>query len=136
MIGILLCTLFLVMIVLLNNPNMLLHNGKKLETIFLELCCQCQAMKRRKITLTMNMKGGVLGGGASGIGVLMCLCFLLIVSVHADGHEPERNLTKELEETIAGMKEEDKYRDSLLKIYQERSDVLTLEIARLKRCYK
>ena len=131
MIGILLCTLFLVMIVLLNNPNMLLHNGKKLETIFWN-CAVNASCERRKVTLTMNMKGGVLGGGASGIGVLMCICFLLIVSVHADGHEPERNLTKELEETIAGMREEDGYRTSLLKIYQERTDVLTSEIARLK----
>ena len=125
------CILFLVMIVLLNNPNMLIHNGKKLETIFWNYAVNASC-ERRKIALTMNMKGGVLGGGTSRIGVLMCLCFLLTVSVHADGHEPERNLTKELEETIAGIKEEDKYRDSILQIYQKKSDVLTLEIARLK----
>ena len=94
--------------------------------------CTYDKRKNGKINLGVNFGGNLVSKRASGIGVLMCICFLLIVSVHADGHEPERNLTKELEETIAGMREEDGYRVSLLKIYQERTDVLTSEIARLR----
>ena len=116
---------------LLNNPEMLVHSRKRLQTMFWN-CAVNASCEKRRVTLTVNVKGGMLGGGASGIGVLMCLCFLLVVSVHADGHEPERNMTKELDETIAKLKEEDKYRDSVLQIFQDRSDVLTLEIARLK----
>ena len=122
-----LCVLLVMVITALHNHGVSTVNGRKPE-IFFWNCVGDACFERRKVVVTLRVKGGFLNGKVPGIGALVCGLLLLFAGVRADESDPKKGKWRD---EIMELKDESKKHDHQHEYLSEAVNLQMSEIAKL-----